>query len=198
MSGIDALASSQITAALIASALYFVTYLSFVRLLRYWRNWYRPTLSASFLTAVLATATVVYTAFSPQGMSLPAMALSAGFIVLLFSLIAAPAIAFEPGTPRPIIEFLAKYGEYSGLWMIPPAILAGFMLPEAKMLGLLVAAIALELAWFFRFRRGATQSYPYDPRDLLVLQTQANGNVEKFAKQHGIKELKMSPDGSAT
>ena len=195
MSGIDVLANSQLIAALITASLYFLTYVSFVRLLRYWRNWYPPTRSSSLMTAGLALATVAHISISPYGLSLLALALAAGFIVCLFGIIAAPAIAFKPGAPRPVVEFLAKHGEYAGLWMIPPAILAGFVLPDARLLGLLVAAMAIEMTWFLRRRGTERRSYPFDARDLLVLQTQANGNVASFAKQHSITELEISPNG---
>ena len=195
MSGTDAFANIQLIGVLIAASLYFLTYLSFVRMLRYWRNWYPPTRSSSLVTAGLALATVAYISFSSLGFSLLALILAAGFIACLFSIIAAPAISFKPGAPRPVVEFLAKHAEYAGLWMIPPAILTGYVLPEPKLLGLLVTAVATELAWFLRSRDNGRKSYPFDARDLLVLQTQANGNVANFAKQHSISELKISPNG---
>jgi len=147
------------------------------------------------ITGGLALATVAHISISSHGFSLLALALAAGFIACLFGIIAAPAIAFKPGAPRPVVEFLAKHGEYAGLWMIPPAILAGYVLPDASLLGLLATAIAIELAWFLRRRGGERRLYPFDARDLLVLQTQANGNVASFAKQHSIRELEISPNG---
>jgi hypothetical protein len=195
MIGTDFFANIQLIGVLIAASLYFLTYLSFVRMLRYWRNWYPPTRSSSLVTAGLALATVAYISFSSLGFSLLTLILAAGFIACLFSIIAAPAISFKPGAPRPVGEFLAKHAEYAGLWMIPPAILTGYVLPEPKLLGLLVTAVATELAWFLRSRDTWRKSYPFDARDLLVLQTQANGNVPNFAKQHSISELKISPNG---
>lgn len=195
MIGTEALFSSHIVGALTAACLYFLTYLSFVYLLRHWRNWHPPTLASSLMTAGLALATVVYVSFSPSEFSLLALILAAGFIACLFSIIAAPAIAFEPSAPRPVIEFLAKHAEYTGLWIIPPAILTCFVLPDPKLLGLLLTAVALELMWFVRSRGTARKSYPLDASDLLVLQTQATGNVAEFAKQHSISELKISPNG---
>jgi len=188
----------SILAAIVAGGLYFATYLSFVRLLRYWRNWYPPTGSEAFLTAALAIATVAFVSLSPQGLDVLALGLAGGFIALLFSIIASPAIAFKPGTPRLIIEFLAKHGEISGLWLIPSAILAAFILPDAKLLGMLIAAVTIELVWFFRLKRAGKHSYPFDPQDLLVLQTQASGNVESFVKKHAINELEISVDGDTT
>lgn len=196
MSVIDALANSQIFAGLIGAILYFLTYLSFLHMLRYWRNWYPPTRASVLMVAGLALATVAHISLSSDGFSLLASALSAGFIACLFSIIAAPAIACKPGAPRPVVEFFAKYAERAGLWMIPPAILAGYVLPDARLLGLLVTACAIELAWSFRRRGTERRSYPFDARDLLVLQTQANGNIASFAKQHAIRELEISPDGS--
>jgi hypothetical protein len=198
MIGIDAFSNSQLIGMLIAACLYFLTYLSFVRLLRYWRNWTPPTRLSSLATAVLAIITVTHISFSSLGFNLLALILATGFVACLFCIIAAPAIAFKPGAPRPVIEFLAKHAEYAGLWMIPPAILAGYILPDPKLLGLLVTAVLIELVWFFRGRGVERKSYPFDASDLLVLQTQANGNVVSFAKQHSISELKISSDGEVS
>lgn len=197
MIGIGVLPTNQLVAALIASSLYLAAYLSFVRLLRHSRNWYLPTLPSSLVTVGLAIITVAHISFSSQGFDLPAMVLSVGFIAGLFSIIAAPAIAFKPGAPRPVVEFLAKHGEYAGLWMVPPAIAAGYALPNAKLYGLLVIAMTIELAWFLRHRRmGQRQSYRLGERDFLVLKTQAKGDIKGFAKRHGVRELELSPDGS--
>ena len=196
MIGIDLLPTNQFVAALIASCLYLATYLSFVRLLRHSRNWYLPTLPSSLVTAGLAIATVAHISISSQGFDLPAFVLSAGFIAGLFCIIAAPAIAFVPGVRRPVVEFLAKHGEYAGLWMFPPAIAAGYAHPDAKLYGLLVTAMTIELAWFLRHRgMGQRQSYPLGEPDLLVLRTQAKGDITDFAKRHSIRELELSPDG---
>ncbi len=197
MIGIDVLPTNQIVAVLIASCLYLVTYLSFVRLLRHPRNWNVPTLPSSLVTVGLVIVTVAHISFSSQGFDLPAFVLSAGFIAGLFSIIAAPAIAFEPGAPRPVVEFLAKHGQYAGLWMFPLAIVAGYALPDAKLYGLLVTAMTIELAWFLRHAgMGQRQSYPLGERDLLVLKTQAKGDIKNFAKRHSIRELELSLDGS--
>ena len=58
MMDIEELLTAQVIAALIVSALYVATYLSFVRLLRYFRNWYTPGLLESLTTGVLASLTV--------------------------------------------------------------------------------------------------------------------------------------------
>ncbi|MCP3971811.1 MAG: LicD family protein [Rhodobacteraceae bacterium] len=60
---------------------------------------------------------------------------------------------------------------------------------------MLVTAAAIELVWFLRNRGVARKSYPFEKNDLLVLKTQANGNVAGFAKQHSISELKISQNG---
>ena len=190
------LASIPAIEALITAALYLATYLSFVRLLRHPRNWYLPTLPSFLATAGLAIITVAQVSLSSQGLDLPAMIVSAGFIAGLFSVIAAPAVVFPPGGSRPVAEFLAKHGEYAGLWMIPPAVVAGYALPDAKLYGLLVAAMTIELTWFLRHRRtGERRSYLLGDQDLLVLKAQAKGDIERFAKQHGIAELDLSDDG---
>ena len=196
MIGIGTVFSSHFTSALIAASLYFLAYLSLVRLLRYWRNWYSPPLPLFLLTTGLALTTVIQISFSSSGFSWLSLILAASFIAYLFTTITATAVAFKPSAPRPVIHFLAKHAEYSGLWIIPAAAVAGYMLPDPKLLGLLVAATAIELSWFLRCRCVGRKSYPLNTPDLLVLQTQANGNVADFAKQHAISELQILPNGS--
>ena len=195
MIGIGTIFSSHFTSALIAASLYFFAYLSLVRLLRYWRNWYSPPLPLFLLTTGLALTTVIQISFSSSGFSWLSLIVAASFIAYLFTTITATAVAFKPSAPRPVIHFLAKHAEYSGLWIIPAAAVAGYMLPEPKLLGLLVAATAIELSWFLRCRCVGRKSYPLNTPDLLVLQTQANGNVADFAKQHAISELQILPNG---
>ncbi len=197
MTGLAAIAASPAISALIAAALYLATYLSFVRLLRHPRNWYFPTLPSSLVTVALAIVTVAQVSFSSHGLNLPALVISVSFIAGLFGIIAAPAIAFAPGPPRPVVEFLAKHGEYGGLWMIPPAIVAGYLSPDPKLHGLLATAMTVELAWFLRhMRMGQRQTYLLGEHDLLVLKTQAKGDIEGFARRHGIRELVPSPGGA--
>ena len=195
MIGIGTIFSSHFTSALIAASLYFLAYLSLVRLLRYWRNWYSPPLPLFLLTTGLALTTVIQISFSSSGFNWLSLIVAASFIAYLFTTITATAVAFKPSAPRPVIHFLAKHAEYSGLWIIPAAAVAGYMLPEPKLLGLLVAATAIELSWFLRCRCVGRKSYPLNTPDLLVLQTQANGNVADFAKQHAISELQILPNG---
>ena len=195
MIGIGTVFSSHFTSSLIAASLYFLAYLSLVRLLRYWRNWYSPPLPLFLLTTGLALTTVIQISFSSSGFSWLSLIVAASFIAYLFTTITATAVAFKPSAPRPVIHFLAKHAEYSGLWIIPAAAVAGYMLPEPKLLGLLVAATAIELSWFLRCRCVGRKSYPLNTPDLLVLQTQANGNVADFAKQHAISELQILPNG---
>ncbi|MAF47279.1 MAG: hypothetical protein CMM10_03355 [Rhodospirillaceae bacterium] len=179
----------------IAVALYAVTYLSFVRLLRYPRNWRSPTLPMSLTTAGLVTITVSYVSVSRDGLDPAALAVTAGFIAVLFGIIAAPAIDFPSGA-RPVVEFLANHGDYAGLWMLAPAIAAAYAVPSVKLQGVLTAAMAIELAWFLRHRpNDRRRLYPIGGHDLSVLKAQAKGDLEGFARQHGIHELVLS-DGA--
>jgi len=112
---------------------------------------------------------------------------------VLFSIIAAPAVAFRPA-PR-WVEFLAKHGDYAGLWVLAPAI-AAYAALNVKLLGLLAAAVAIELVWFLPHRANDRRRlYPIVGHDLSVLKAQANGDIEGFARQHGIHELVLS-DGT--
>jgi hypothetical protein len=192
MTGIEASPTDQAVVALIASALYVATYLSFVRLLRYPRNWHRPSLLASLTTGGLAVLTVALVALSPDGLDGPALIISAGFVVAVFYIIAAPAIAFRPASRS--IELLAKHGDYAGLWLLGPALLAGLAIPNIKLQAVLATAMAIELSWFLRQRWAGRRRphYPLNDRDLSVLDVQANGDLAAFRRRHGIRELVLS------
>ncbi len=192
MTGIEASPTASVIAALIASALYVATYFSFVRLLRYPRNWLPPSLPASLATGVLAALTVALVSLSPDGLDGPALAISVGFVVVMFTIIAAPAITFRPAS-RPV-EFLAKHGDYVGLWLLGPALLAGLAIPSIKLQAVLATAMAVELTWFLRQRWAGWRRrlYPLNDHDLSVLETQANGDIVAFRARHGIRELVLS------
>jgi hypothetical protein len=113
----------------------------------------------------------------------------------MFVIIASPAIDFNPGSRR-IIEYLANCGDTVGIWMIPPALIGAYAFPDPKLYGVLAAAIAIELSWYFLHKRaGKRRSFLLDDHDTLVLNTQANGNIERFSELHSISELMFSADG---
>ncbi|MHA1151879.1 MAG: LicD family protein [Alphaproteobacteria bacterium] len=194
MIGIEATPTTQAIAALIASALYVATYLSFVRLLRYPRNWHPPSLPAALATGLLAALTVALVALSPDGLDRPALAISVGFVAVVFYIIAAPAIAFRPASRT--VEFLAKHGDYAGLWLLGPALLAGLAIPNIKLQAVLATAMAIELTWFLRQRWTGRERrlYPLRDRDLSVLESQVKGDLVAFRRRHGIRELVLSKD----
>ncbi len=195
MTGIEASPTTQVIAALIASALYAATYLSFVRLLRYPRNWYPPPLSSSLATGLLAALTVAQVSLSTHGLDLTALVVSASFIAVMLGIIGAPAVNFRPGT-WPAIGFLSKHGDLASLCMLGPVLIAGYVVPNGKLQGVLAVAVAIEVAWFLRHRwTDRRPLYPLGDHDLLVLKTQAKGDLEGFARRQGIRELVIS-DGA--
>jgi hypothetical protein len=178
----------------IAVVLYLAAYLSFVRTLRYPRNWLRPSLATWLPAAGLSVAMLAYVSLSGDGVDAAALWVSAAFVGVLFTIIAAPAIAFRPGSPP--IEFLARHADYAGLWMLVPAAIAAYAIPNARLHGILAAAMAIELAWYLRRRWADRRRRPLriQARDLAVLETQAKGDLEDFARRHGISELLLSGD----
>lgn len=176
----------------IAVLLYAATYLSFVRILRFPRNWLRPAVSALLLTGGLAVMLLAHVALSHEGIDIAALGAAASLIGLLFYAIAAPAIAFRPAS-RPI-EFLARHGDAVGLSILPPAAIAGYFIPNLPLRGALTAAAVIELAWYLQRLRAdyQRQLFQIQGPDLLVLETQAKGDLEGFAKRHGIRELVLS------
>jgi hypothetical protein len=196
MISIGGLLSTGPFSAVIAAMLYLSTYLALLRLLKYPRNWQSPSVSTLVATGVLAVATVTFVSASADGIDIGLMVFLSGFIIVLFGIIASPAIDFLPGN-RPVVEFFANHGDHAGLWMIVPAMGAAFILPSDKLFGVLIAAIVIELAWYLRHRwNNKRQLYDLNKHDLLVLETQAKGDIDGFAKQHGIRELKLSATGA--
>ena len=184
-----------------AAALYVVTYLSLVHLLRYPRQWLRPPSPALLTTAGLATVLVAYISFSTDGLDIATLAVSASFLVVLLLLIAAPAIELNHAAgfpPRPI-KYLARHGDYSGLWMLLPALVISFTLTDVKLLAFLVTALLIETWWFLRhwLADRHRRLYPIEDHDLAVLRAQAQGDIKGFAQRHGIRELVVSDDAVA-
>ena len=174
----------------VAAILYAATYLSFVRLLKYPRNWVNLSLAATLPTVGLTLALLVYVSISSEGVDVVALAVLAGFLAALFYTIAAPALAFKPDTSAPI-EYLARHADYAGLWMLFPAAIAAYAIPNPKLHGLFAVAALIELAWFLRRRWSRKQRglLPIQGADLTVLTTQAGGDLQAFAQRHGIYEL---------
>ncbi len=192
MKGIEILPADGAIGVSIAIVLYAATYLSFVRILRYPRSWSRPSLPTSLPTLGLTAVMLAHASLSSDGIDMLALCVAAGFIGALSCIVAAPAIAFQPAS-RPI-EFLARHGDHAGLWMLAPAAVSAYAVPNAKLHGILAAAVVIELTWYLR-RRWADrrrQLFPIQGRDLAVLKTQAKGDLEGFAKRYGIDELVLS------
>jgi hypothetical protein len=186
---------------LIVAALYLATYLSLVHLLRYPRQWQRPPSPALLTTAGLATVLVAYISFSTDGLDIATLVASASFLAVLLFLIAAPAIELNHAAgfaPR-LIEYLARHGDYSGLWMLLPALVVSFTLANVKLLVFLATAILIEIRWFLRHRSADRHRRlsPIEGHDLAVLRAQAQGDIKGFAQRHGIRELVVSDDAVA-
>jgi len=188
MNVFEALATSHVVTAL-CGVLYAATYLLFVRLLRYPRNWLPPRLSEAVATGALAALTVALVSLSPAGLDLPALIVSSGFFGVLFFIMAAPAIAFRPASR--MIECLAKHGDYAGLWLLGPALIAGLAIQNTKLQAALATAMAIELIWILglRYTDRQRQIYPLNDHDLSVLNIQAKGDLQAFQRRYGIREL---------
>ena len=154
MSATELLFFDPIISGLIVAALYLATYLSLVHLLRYPRQWQRPPNPALLTTAGLATVLVAYISFSTDGLDIATLTASASFLAVLLLLITAPAIELNHAAgfaSRPI-QYLARHGDYSGLWMLLPALVVSFTLTDVKLLAFLAIALLIETRWFLRQR----------------------------------------------
>jgi hypothetical protein len=192
MSGIEASAINQIVAGFIAAVLYGAAYLSLVRALRFPRNWLDTPPATIIVTVLLAVLAVAHVSISSVGLEPVSLALSAGFIGVMYFVVAAPSFAFRRANRA--IEFLAKHGEHAGLWLLGPALIAGLTVPNIKLQALLAMAMAIELSWFARQRwatRRRRRLYRLSGRDLAVLETQAGGDLKIFRDRHAIHELEL-------
>ncbi|HJM91824.1 MAG: hypothetical protein QGG19_06000 [Alphaproteobacteria bacterium] len=193
MIGFEASAVTQIFAGLIAAGLYAAAYLSFVRLMRFPRNWLPLSQWEVLTTGLLAVLAVAWVSLSPDGPDLinfTSLAISTGFIIAVFFIIAAPAIAFRPANG--LVEVLARHAEHAGLWLLGPVLVAGWHVPNSKLLAMLVAAMAIELSWFLRQHWARRRLHPLNLSDCSVLEIQANGDLKAFRRRHGIRELVLS------
>jgi uncharacterized membrane protein len=182
---------------LVVALLYLATYLSFVRLLRHPRNWHLPNLWDILATAALAAVTLIFVSAYASGIDLVVLIMSAGFLVALFGIIAAPSVAFRPASRA--TEFLARHGEYAGLVMLAPAVVIGLGIANTKLSVLMATAMIVELAWWVRNLWGNRRRrlYRLTDYDLSILNKQARGDLTGFARRHGIQELRSS-QGTAT
>lgn len=197
MIDMEATSTNQVIVALIAAALYLATYLSFVHLLRYPRNWHPPGLAESLVTGILAALTVTLVSLSPDGIDRLALAVMVGFFIVVSYIIAAPAIAFRPASR--LVELFAKHADYAGLLLLGPALAAGLAIPNIKLQAVLATAIAIELSWFLRqcWARRRRQQHVLSERDLSVLETQAKGDLAAFQQRHIISELDLKNDAAS-
>ena len=186
------------TGAGLAIVLYVAAYFSFLRTLKYPRNWVDLSVLIVLPTVGLVTLMLLHVSLSNNGIDVVALLVTAGFVGFLFYIVAAPAIAFKPASR--LTEFLARHGEYAGLWMLPLAGALSYAVPNNKLHAIFVAAMAIELAWSIGrlvSNRRRPPLHPIVGRDLAVLEMQAAGDLEAFAKRHGIRELAVA-DGLVT
>ena len=195
MTDIEASPAIEVVAALGAAALYAVAYVSFVRLLRFPRNWVpfsRREALATGLLVVLTVAWVSLTLNGPALLSGISLVISSAFIVVAFCIIAAPALAFRPSNRA--VEFLARHADHAGLWLLGPAFVGGLMVPNSKLQGMLTALVAIECSWFLRHHRAwrRRRLYPLNLSDLSVLENHSRGDLSAFGARYGIRELVLS------
>lgn len=179
----------------LAALLYALTYLTFVYLLRYPRNWAPPGWQPSTTSGALFLFTVGAVSLSPDSVDSFAMVTLSLLMATLFYIIAAPAIAFQPASR--LTEYLAKSGGCLELILSGPAILVALSTTNTKLQSVIAMAAFIEIAWFLRqqVNNRFSRNYPLNEADLLVLSRQANGNLIDFKRAHNIRELDISSEG---
>jgi hypothetical protein len=178
-----------------AAMLYVSAYLSFVRILRYPRNWINPGIGSVAVVVVLIGSMLAQVALSAAGLNVQVLIAAALFVGVLFYVVAAPAMAFKPASWA--IELCARHGDHAGLGMLAPAVVLVYAFPHASRLhAMLACAMVIEIAWSTRRRWSdrRRQLVPIDDRDLAVMKTQANNDLAGFAGRHGIGELVVAGD----
>ena len=189
MNNFEHLASNQILGGLLAAAFYAVTYLSFIRLLRFPRNWLLPSQKEVLTTGFWGILTIAWVTLSSTGPDLLRLTIATTFIGTIALIIAAPAICFQPANRA--VEFFAKHSEHASLWLLGPAIFICLIMPVSKLQPMLFAVMAIELVWLFRqyWSQRKRLIYPLSPSDCSVFNVQARGNLKLFRRHNGIREL---------
>ena len=192
MNNFEALASNPVLGGLIAATLYVATYLSFIRLLRFPRNWIQPSQKEVLTTGLLGITTIAWVSLSSIGPDLNYLLIATSFIVIMAFIIAAPALCFQPANKA--LEFLARHSEYAGLWLIGPALVVCLIIPGSKLQSMLLTAITIELLWLLRqyWEKRNKVIYPLTPSDCSVFKIHARGDLKEFCQNNGIKELIVS------
>jgi len=192
MNNFEALASSPVLGGLIAATLYVATYLSFIRLLRFPRNWIQPSQKEVLTTGLLGITTIAWVSLSSIGPDLNYLLIATSFIVIMAFIIGAPALCFQPANKA--LEFLARHSEHGGLWLIGPALVVCLIIPGSKLQSMLLTAITIELLWLFRqyCEKRNNVIYPLTPSDCSVFKIHARGDLKEFCQNNGIKELIVS------
>ena len=192
MNNFEALASNPVLGGLIAATLYVATYLSFIRLLRFPRNWIQPSQKEVLTTGLLGITTIAWVSLSSIGPDLNYLLIATSFILIMAFIIAAPALCFQPANKA--LEFLARHSEYAGLWLIGPALVVCLIIQGSKLQSMLLTAITIELLWLFRqyWEKRNKVIYPLTPSDCSVFKIHAKGDLKEFCQNNGIKELIVS------
>lgn len=192
MNNFEALASNPVLGGLIAATLYVATYLSFIRLLRFPRNWIQPSQKEVLTTGLLGITTIAWVSLSSIGPDLNYLLIATSFIVIMAFIIAAPALCFQPANKA--LEFLARHSEHAALWLIGPALVVCLIIPGSKLQSMLLTAITIEFLWLFRqyWEKRNKVIYPLTPSDCSVFKIHARGDLKEFCQNNGIKELIVS------
>ena len=192
MNNFEALASNPVLGGLIAATLYVATYLSFIRLLRFPRNWIQPSQKEVLTTGLLGITTIAWVSLSSIGPDLNYLLIATSFIVIMAFIIAAPALCFQPANKA--LEFLARHSEHAGLWLIGPALVVCLIIPGSKLQSMLLTAITIELLWLLRqyWEKRNKVIYPLTSSDCSVFKIHARGDLKEFCQNNGIKELIVS------
>ena len=197
MSDVTASPVIEIVAALGAAALYAVAYISFVRLLRFPRNWVPFSPWEVLTTGLVVVFVVAWVSWTPDGPALLSganLVISSAFIAAAFCIIAAPALAFRPSSRA--VEFLARHADHAGLWLTGPALVGCLTVPSSRLQGMLTALVVIECSWSLRQHRAwrRRRLYPLNLSDRSVLEKQSQGELSTFRSRYGIRELVLSGD----
>ena len=91
-------------------------------------------------------------------------------------------------------EFFAKHSEYASLWLLVPTFFVFWIRPDSKLQSMLVAAMAIELVWFFRHHWASRKKviHPLTLSDRSVFKAQARDDLKAFRRHNRISELILS------
>jgi hypothetical protein len=176
--------------------LYIATYVGYLALLQHPRNGNTISTMGKIRVTLSLLLNAAFVSLSTMGLDFPILIASSVFLFFLFLILGASSFAWNVHTSLPW-EFLARYSDRFILGLLPVVIIIGYGLSDIKLITLFSTAMLIELRWLlhlYKANRLRVQQ-PLSEQSLVVLHTQAGGDLQAYSKKHRLTELVNHDNG---